>query len=274
MQDAENQEFFRDFPIFTMEDPNHTVPLTRLPPSQYFCLVFSGVGVALPPGFKSRKFLFRNCGCQPFTFHFLTNVTFSALTFFFSFFPLLVPSLFLFEFFFFGSLPPLIGARSRLYSFRRCLEEHRSTTTRGDLTHHFRKPRAAARSGRRAAGHGHGQRRGVSGDVQLCRWCGERRGQMTPKKIIRFFLKVRNTLPETNSSHLKRDYFNSKYIFQASILRCKPLVSGRVRVGNLQVIWKFLRTEKIGCLEISEKHPSSYKSFFCLQVMSCQNLVA
>ena len=36
------------------------------------------------------------------------------------------------------------------------------------------------------------------------------------------------TLPETNSSHLKRDYFNRKYIFQPSIFSCKKLVSGRV----------------------------------------------
>ena len=32
--------------------------------------------------------------------------------------------------------------------------------------------------------------------------------------------KTNNTLPETNSSHLKRDYFTRKYIFQPSIFRC------------------------------------------------------
>ena len=32
--------------------------------------------------------------------------------------------------------------------------------------------------------------------------------------------KTNNTFPETNSSHLKRDYFTRKYIFQPSIFRC------------------------------------------------------
>lgn len=30
---------------------------------------------------RGRKFLFPNCSCQPFTFHFFTNVTFSTLTY-------------------------------------------------------------------------------------------------------------------------------------------------------------------------------------------------
>ncbi len=44
----------------------------------------------------------------------------------------------------------------------------------------------------------------------------------------------RNTLPETNSSHLKMDGWNTSFLLGWSIFRCEMLVSGRVSV--LQIL--------------------------------------
>ena len=56
--------------------------------------------------------------------------------------------------------------------------------------------------------------------------------QWGPYNLLRFIKFPGSTLPETNSSHLKMDGWNTSFLLASPIFRCELLVSGSVFMFN------------------------------------------
>ena len=56
-----------------------------------------------------------------------------------------------------------------------------------------------------------------------------------------------NTLPETNSSHLKMDGWKMNFLLGWPIFRCELLVSGRVNQLFLALVFRCVEGSKVWC---------------------------